>query len=380
MNLEDFDWKNLERIALLTRTYYFKCWSDDEICLSKIGIDFGFKEFKDLEEKYEHINYEELIRMEFKLLYDFVSKLSDEEFLGIFTKYPPKHGILSLYGVNEFRGNHYIARKKGSIKLGSAWNDVKQNVLYLLNETSEERSRRLYAILKALCELCFNVESLLNPWFGADRKETWKKIEEILGETYYPSGADFADLSMRGLYYRVSDRYCIPFEIIPVVKQALEEWEKSKEVEKVSKSIPVKVEKAVSIEKSLHSQIQNMLVKLGELLGYEVKKEYPDPQGLYRYDVVWFKKPSIVPLKIFEIQVGGDVDRALARLKHALDVWGKPDLFLIVAKTEDFARIQKLVGDLLKGAFHELAGNLIIMEADDVKIMLEKPHLRKLVS
>jgi hypothetical protein len=37
------------------------------------------------------------------------------------------------------------------------------------------------------------------------------------------------------------------------------------------------------------------------------------------------------PLKAFEVEVSGDVDRALARLAHAHNMWGCEQLRLIVS-------------------------------------------------
>ena len=49
-----------------------------------------------------------------------------------------------------------------------------------------------------------------------------------------------------------------------------------------------------------------------------------------------------VPLKAFEVEISGDVDRALSRLTHARDIWGYEQLWLIVsdeAKTEGAVRL-----------------------------------------
>jgi len=66
-----------------------------------------------------------------------------------------------------------------------------------------------------------------------------------------------------------------------------------------------------------HRLIQGVLVKLGELLGYEASAEvslfgYLRP----RYDVVWFKDGR--PIKVFEVQRGKQLDHAINNLMMAI--------------------------------------------------------------
>ncbi|NPA97108.1 MAG: hypothetical protein GXO32_05855 [Crenarchaeota archaeon] len=137
---------------------------------------------------------------------------------------------------------------------------------------------------------------------------------------------------------------------------------------------------AAGSSRDLHSEIIEELLRLGSALGFRVEKEYPDPQKLYRYDVVWFKPLALVPCKVFEVQVHGDVDRALARLKHALDIWNRPDLFLVIADSRDLDRVKKLVNALLSGTFHEIRNYLTIATVDDIRTILQRASvIRKLV-
>jgi hypothetical protein len=40
-----------------------------------------------------------------------------------------------------------------------------------------------------------------------------------------------------------------------------------------------------------------------------------------RLDAVWRRVEKSVPTYVFEIQVGGDIYHAIAKLKHAYDLW-----------------------------------------------------------
>ena len=63
-----------------------------------------------------------------------------------------------------------------------------------------------------------------------------------------------------------------------------------------------------------HQEAQAMLVEIGEWLGYTAAKEFE------RYDVVWRESVTSPRLShVFEVQISGSVDSALARLKHAYD-------------------------------------------------------------
>ena len=116
-----------------------------------------------------------------------------------------------------------------------------------------------------------------------------------------------------------------------------------------------------------HREAVELLRALGEAMGYRVETEYPSPDGLYRYDVIWFRPGARVPEKVFEVNVGGDVDRALARLKHALDLWRHPRLYLVVRSLRDLVRAERLVKPLLSGTFHEIQGHLSLISLEDLQ-------------
>lgn len=97
---------------------------------------------------------------------------------------------------------------------------------------------------------------------------------------------------------------------------------------------------------SSHDDIKKKLLEVGKLQDYIAEEEYPFDIG--KLDVVWRKVEKSVPTYVFEVQVGGDIYHALAKLKHASDLWNS-HIFL-VATQPDFNKAH----ELLSGTFHEI--------------------------
>jgi hypothetical protein len=120
-----------------------------------------------------------------------------------------------------------------------------------------------------------------------------------------------------------------------------------------------------------HRDYQEMIKEIGKLQGFIAEMEYP-MEG-EKLDVVWRRVVGSVPTYVFEIQIGGDVYHALGKLKHAWDLWNS-NIFLITDK-ESIPKIQ----DLLKGTFHEIDPQLVIMNLEDVQELFStKKKLRDL--
>jgi hypothetical protein len=81
----------------------------------------------------------------------------------------------------------------------------------------------------------------------------------------------------------------------------------------------------------MHDVLVEELLNMGRWLGFVVRRDEPTPDNIYKLDVTWRDVEGHRPLKAFEVEVSGDVDRALARLAHAHDIWGCEQLWLIVA-------------------------------------------------
>lgn len=97
-----------------------------------------------------------------------------------------------------------------------------------------------------------------------------------------------------------------------------------------------------------HTDIQQMLLDIGRVLGYHAQMEFE------YYDVVWRTGADSPRLShVFEVQHKGNIDAALAKLKRAYEAQrSKP--FLIVASERDTNRARRSMSQANTGAFHEI--------------------------
>jgi predicted RNA-binding protein len=114
-----------------------------------------------------------------------------------------------------------------------------------------------------------------------------------------------------------------------------------------------------------HEELKQKLVEIGKLQGYLADEEYVFDIG--KLDVVWRRVERSVPTYVFEIQVGGDVYHALAKLKHAFDLWNSH--IFVVASQADYNKVR----NLLSGTFHEIRDQTKFIELAKV----EELHRRK---
>jgi predicted RNA-binding protein len=121
-----------------------------------------------------------------------------------------------------------------------------------------------------------------------------------------------------------------------------------------------KTEKVISS----HDQAQKTLIQIGKIQNYIAESEYPFDIG--KLDVVWRRVPNSVPTYVFEIQVGGDVYHALAKLKHAFDLWNSH--IFIVAHESDHIK----VNSLLSGTFHEINNRINFIELAQVEELYKR--------
>ena len=120
------------------------------------------------------------------------------------------------------------------------------------------------------------------------------------------------------------------------------------------------------IEKTLpsHDDVKETLVQIGKLQGYLAEPEYTFDIG--KLDVVWRRVANSVPTYVFEIQVSGDVYHALAKLKHAFDLWNSH--IYIVATEKERSR----VGSLLSGTFHEIDDRIKFIELQQIEELYKR--------
>jgi hypothetical protein len=110
---------------------------------------------------------------------------------------------------------------------------------------------------------------------------------------------------------------------------------------------------------SLHEGLQQKLLDIGKLQKYVADKEYTFDLG--KLDVVWRRIERSVPTYVFEIQIGGDVYHALAKLKHAYDLWNS-HLFLIASEA-DCNKAKRL----LLGTFHEISNRVRLIQPQKIE-------------
>ncbi|HEX8747438.1 MAG TPA: hypothetical protein VF717_09575 [Pyrinomonadaceae bacterium] len=109
-----------------------------------------------------------------------------------------------------------------------------------------------------------------------------------------------------------------------------------------------------------HSDIQQMLLDIGRVMGYAAESEFE------YYDVVWRVSKSSPRLShVFEVQHKGNIDAALAKLKRAYESQrSKP--YLIVTSERDTTRALKSMNIARTGAFHEIGGATVILSFEQL--------------
>lgn len=156
-------------------------------------------------------------------------------------------------------------------------------------------------------------------------------------------------------------------ELALPILQALSPGWRPRDLEPRVASIPVSPEgsaKALS-----HDEIKSMLVEIGKIQKFLAEPEFNIDTG--RLDVVWRRVEKSVPTYVFEVQVGGDIYHALAKLKHAYDLWNS-HIFFVAGLTER-PKFYKLLG----GTFHEIRHRIKFIPIDKVEELYRRKRAFK---
>lgn len=102
-----------------------------------------------------------------------------------------------------------------------------------------------------------------------------------------------------------------------------------------------------------HDKVKDMIFEIGKMHRFMTDKEYVINSD--RLDVVWRRVEKSVPTYAFEVQVGGDVYHALAKLKHAYDLWNS-NIYVVTGEEQ-----RGKIDELLSGTFHEIKNHLKII-------------------
>jgi hypothetical protein len=130
---------------------------------------------------------------------------------------------------------------------------------------------------------------------------------------------------------------------------------------------------SVQVEQSVHSELVDSLLEIGRLQSYLTQKEYP--MGKSRLDAVWRRVQRSVPNFVFEVQVGGNLYQALAKLKHAHDIWNS-NIYLVLSDSS-----KKQLDELLSGTFHEIRDRVRVIDEATVKRLVNlKKEIREIES
>lgn len=113
-----------------------------------------------------------------------------------------------------------------------------------------------------------------------------------------------------------------------------------------------------------HAEAKSCLAEIGRIQGYIGEEEYPLEST--RLDAVWRRVERSVPTFVFEVQIAGDIYHALAKLKHAYDLWNS-HIFL-VAPISDMGKYEELIS----GTFHEIRNRVRFIDVSVIKELLEK--------
>jgi len=130
-------------------------------------------------------------------------------------------------------------------------------------------------------------------------------------------------------------------------------------LESIIKEKTIIVPKKEELPSPTHENIKTLLLEIGKLQNYVVNQEYL--MGTERLDVVWRRLPESVPTYVFEVQVSGDLYHALAKLKHAYDIWNSR-IFLVAS-----ANFMGSINQLLLGTFHEIQSVLKFIDIEKVQ-------------
>jgi predicted RNA-binding protein len=107
-----------------------------------------------------------------------------------------------------------------------------------------------------------------------------------------------------------------------------------------------------------HNEIRDMIRDIGVMKNLLVDTEYPI-NGM-RLDVAWRLPVRENPDHAWEVHIGGNFFEALAKLKHAWDLW-KADPYLVTTE-----RYEEEARKLLGGTFHEIKPHIRIINWQEI--------------
>jgi predicted RNA-binding protein len=127
--------------------------------------------------------------------------------------------------------------------------------------------------------------------------------------------------------------------------------------------IEVAEKKIIEQPELSHNQLRDMIRDIGLRENRIAETEYPIDS--YRLDVIWKRIKAGTPSHVFEVQIGGNLEQALTKLKHAWDKWNS--IPYLVTTYEDAAKARSL----LEGSFHEMGHVAKVIDWKDIAKLYE---------
>ena len=125
----------------------------------------------------------------------------------------------------------------------------------------------------------------------------------------------------------------------------------------ISSRTVANVDRGVS-RKQQHTAIKDMLIEIGKIKGFQVKREAVIREGRAKIDVLWMSKGQYAA---WEVHLGANIHQALSFLKTALE-WKSAVPFLVTTN-EGEAKAKQLV----ETTFEALKDNIKFMQAESIK-------------
>lgn len=175
-----------------------------------------------------------------------------------------------------------------------------------------------------------------------------EELSAVFGIGVFKARADrwsllvFGDVKQRGITYRYD-----------IFKALLDEFHARNQVVKIQK-------------KPGHNLVKELIYQIGVIQKRNPEKEYMIDGK--RLDVVWRRTVRSVPSVAFEVQFGGNIFEALAKLKHAFDLWNAIPVLITTEIQIDEAK------HWIEGSFHELQGIFRIIAWNEINKYYKLKH------
>ena len=269
----------------------------------------NWAERKERKEYYQSFTKDKLIAMTEEEFYEYISKLWSMLIWG-----NKKYVVDKLIADNGFSSlkRHLAELLYGSSKIESRWDVFLKSIKGMgpatISELLTYANPDEYVIFNKTTILGFTYLDIPDmpkynyQYTGKKYAEVCRSAKEI-SSALKESGAEDYDL--------LAVDYFMWDEILPLAE---------KKVVKTNDEVAPKIEKQVSDKdsKSLHTEIKDKLVAIGELLGFESRSEVKITTGAV-VDAVWEAKIGNMgkAIYVFEVQSKGSIDSLILNLKKA---------------------------------------------------------------